>query len=223
MRWQQGDRVPAVKSVMDKFGILNRIVDRNLAKITAAGAPCTYWRNVSLTKLGALATGNTQCYCWTTPTGGDAQIANPDKQHFLCQGTGFLEGYQRYGYKEFVLGTPTTSLTKSSANLVVTGTRGSTYIMSGNSMTETLTSERYALLNFIAFDHFLVNDKIDADKNRMEYEYSTDDITWTLVTLHDYNVPQIANRYGILSLPAGTSHIRFRIRFKNGAGCLSHS
>lgn len=179
----------------------------------AAGSPCTYWRNSSVTKIGALPTGLTKCYCWSTPSSGDVQTVSPDRKHFLCQGTGYLEGYQKYGYTEITLSTPST-LTKSSQNIIVRGERGSSYSISGNSLVETLTSEKFTLTNFKEFSHFLVNDKTDPDQNRIEYEYTINEVDWITIELLNYSEKQIANRYGILDLPSDCESIRFRIRLR---------
>jgi len=215
VRWAAGDRLPTIKTVLDRYRILNRMVDRNRTKMLAAGSPCTYWRNVSIDKMGALVQGQIKCYCWATPTGGDSQQSAPDRKHSLCMGTGFLSGYQKYGYTEIVLSTPST-LTKSSANLVISGDRGSSYILSGATLSETLTSERFALTRFKDVTFFLANESIDKDQNRIEYEYSTDDITWTAITMSDYTSP-LANKQGTFSLPISTGYVRFRVRLKKRA------
>ena len=212
MRWANGDRLPAIKSIMDRYRILNRMVDRNRAKMWAAGSPCSYWRNASVNKMGALTPGLTKCYCWATPTGGDTQQSSPDRKHFLCMGTGFLSGYQRYGYTEITLSTPST-LTKTSANLVISGDRGSSYIISGSSLVEILTTERLALTRFKDVTFFLANEATDKDQNRIEYEYSVNDTTWVAIAMSDYVSP-LANKQGALTLPTSTGYIRFRIRLK---------
>jgi len=212
MRWAHGDRLPSIKTVMDRYRILNRMVDRNRTKMWAAGSPCTYWRNVSVDKMGALVQNQTKCYCWATPAGGDSQQSAPDRKHFLCMGTGMLSGYQKYGYHEIALSTPS-NLTKSSPNLVISGDRGSSYILSGTTLAETLTTERLALTRFKDVTFFLANESTDKDQNRIEYEYSTDDITWTTIVMTDYVSP-LANKQGALSLPANTEYIRFRVRLK---------
>jgi len=212
MRWTHGDRIPAIKSVMDRYNILNRMVDRNRAKMWAAGSPCTYWRNSGITSIGTQNTEETKCYCWSTPEDGDSQQSAPDRKHFLCMGTGYLSGYQKYGYNEITLSTPST-WTKSSSNIVISGTRGSSFIISGSSQSETLTSERFILDRLQEVTFFYANDFMDADQNRVEYEYSTDDINWIDITMSDIESP-LANRQGGLSLATSTGYIRFRITLK---------
>jgi len=207
-----GDRLPAIKSVMDRYRILNRMVDRNRSKMWAAGSPCTYWRNVSIDKMGALVTNQTKCYCWATPAGADSQQSQPDRKHFLCMGTGFLSGYQKYGYNEITFSTLST-LSKSSANLVITGDRGSSYILSGTTLAETLTTDKVILTNFKDVTFFLANDYIDSDQSKIEYEYTTDDSTWHIITMSNYTSP-LANKQGALTLPADSAFVRFRIRLR---------
>ena len=214
---------------MDRFHILDRTVNRNKVKIWAAGSPCTYWRNTAITSLGKRPDNEVKCYCWSDPdTGDDTQISSPDRKHFLCAGTGIVGGgaisgigedlpavggYQKYGYVELIQATPS-NLTKSSSNLVITGSRGSAYAISGGSQTETLTTERFSLYNFKEVDYILMNESIDADQNRIEYSYSTDDIIWSDLILTNYTSSPIANRQSELILPEGTEYIRFKITFK---------
>ena len=216
MRWSHPDKLPNIKGVMDRFEILPRIIDRNRVKMNAAGAPCTYWRNASISALAKLPQDNIdKCYCWSDPTTGeDSQQSHPDRRHFLCHGTGYLPGYQKYGYKEIVLSTPST-LTKSTNDLVISGNRGSAYILSGNSQSATLTSERFTIDDCLEFDHFLVNDAVDKDQSIVEYYYSFNDTDWIEIDpISDYAASPIANKYGTFDLPEGTEYIRFRIRLR---------
>ena len=210
MRWSMPDKLPPIKGVIDRFHIYDRIVNRNKAKVWASGSPVTYWRNSSITKSGKLPEGLTKCYCWQSPDGGDAQVSSPDRKHFLCAGTGYLKGYQKYGYEDIVLSTPS-DFTKSSNNLVRSGNRSSAYVISGNSLEETLTSERFTLTNFQEAEFFLTNEAVDKDQNRIEYFYSTDDSAWTQLVVTDYLTSPIANKQATITLPAGTEYIRFKI------------
>lgn len=213
MRWSVGGKLPNIKAVMDRYNVLNQMVERNRTKMRASGAPCTYWRNSALTSMGETPAGLTKCYCWATPTGADSQQSAPDRKHFLCMGTGYLQGYQKYGYQEIVVSTPST-LTSSSKNVVISGERNSSFGISGNSILETLTTERFALTRFLDVAYFLINDIVDPNQNRIEYYYSVDETNWVRIAISDYTASPIANKQGALSLPAGTSHIRFRITFK---------
>jgi hypothetical protein len=210
------EKLPDVKGVMDRYGILNRMINRNRVKMAGAGSPCTYWRNSAISKTGLTPEGLTKCYCWATPTGsGDSQQSAPDRRHFLCMGTGYLEGYQKYGYKETVLSTPS-AFTKSSQNLVISGERGSAYSLTGTSLSETLTSGVITLTRFKEVDHFLANDATDADQNRVEYEYSLDGTNWTAITMVAYTgESRLANKQSSgFTLPTSTGSIQFRIRLK---------
>jgi len=216
MRWST-ERLPNVKKIMDNYGLLGRVLDRNQVKMSASGSPCTYWRNQAISQTSILPVGKTKCYCWSAPdgtaTGADSQQSQPDRKHFLCSGAGYLPGYQKYGYTEIVLSTPST-LTKSSSDLVIGGTRGSAYTLSGSSLVATLTSERFALTTFKDVNYFLVNDVMDADKNRVEYEYSTNDTTWVSLTMTAYTNSDVANRQATFTIPAGTQYIRFRVTLR---------
>ena len=209
LRWM-ADRLPNVKTVMDRYHILDRMVNRNLTKMRAAGSPATYWRNSAVGITGITPAGLTKCYCWATPTGGSTQQSTPDRTHFLCIGTGYLEGYQRYGYTEVVLAT-TSTFTKSSANILISGERNSTYLISGGSLIETLTSDKISLTNFKDVNYFLANDAATSGQSRIKYYYSTDDVNWHEMTMTDIATTQLANRQGALQLSTGTTYVRFRI------------
>lgn len=224
MKHSHFDRLPNVLNIMNRYHILDRTVDRNAVKIRAAGTPCTYWRNMSITSLGKRPNNELKCYCWSD----DTQVSSPDKKHFLCAGTGIIGGgsipgigenlsavgsYQKYGYVELIQATPS-NLTKSSNNLIITGSRGSAYAISGSSQLETLTTERFSLYNFKEIDYILMNESIDADQNRIDYSYTIDDVTWIDLVLTDYSSSPIANKQAELVLPEGTEYIRFRITFR---------
>jgi len=214
MKWTT-DRLPHIKGVMDRYHILDRMVNRNRTKMLAAGSPCTYWRNSATALTGTIVTGLTRCYCW------GAQEGTPDRTHFLCMGTGYLEGYQKYGYTDIVIATPS-NLTKSSNSLIISGERGSYYIISGTSTSETLTTERITLNDFKDVTYCLINEVADYAINKVEYYYSTDDTSWTQMTLTSTGGMKIANKQASLTLPEGTEYIRFRITLrKRTAGALS--
>jgi len=208
MRWTL-ERLPNIKKVVDKYKIYERILARNLEKMRGSGSPCTSWTNVGITKIGLLNQTEIKCYCWSNMDGTNAQIGNPDKRHFLCMGTGFLRGYQKYGYCEEVISTP--SPVTLSSGIVISGNRNSTFILSSTNLLEgTITSQRFQLDKFIEFDRFLCNDAIDATKNTVVYQYSLDDITWNDITVTPSTHP-LGNKSGsITGLQRGDS-IRFRV------------
>lgn len=209
MKWST-PRLPDVRRVSDKFQVYNTIINRNRAIITGSGSPTTFWRNQSITPVGTINTSLTRCYCY------DAQANTADKKHFLCAGTGFLEAYQKYGYTEVIVATPTVGVTKT-ANIIVSGTRGSAFTLSGTSLSETITSPRYTLTNFKAVDYFFANENVDLVNNRIEYSYTTDETTWiplVLTVYSNYSTIPIANKTATFTLPEGTTHIRFRAVLK---------
>jgi hypothetical protein len=228
MQWQVPDKLPDIQNTVTRFALIDRTVNRNKVKMYAAGTPCTYWRNMAITGIGSRPVSELKCYCWALPDGtapGTTTVtASPDKKHFLCGGTGIIGGgslpgvgtnltavggYQKYGYIELTMSTPST-ITKSTSNIVLTGTRGSAFTLSGTATSGTLTTERFSLYDFREVDHFLVNDAVDLDQNRIRYEYTTDDTNWVSLTMSTYATSPIANRQAAFTLPEGTTHIRFR-------------
>jgi hypothetical protein len=168
------------------------------------GTPCTIYKNVANTFYGIAPTTETKCYCW------DEEKAQPDRSHFLCLGTGYLGGYQKYGYQEHVVSTPS-AVTKDTF-IAIAGPSGSCFTISSNAERQgTITTERFSLTRCEAFDRFLINDKTDPTLNRISYYYSTDDITWNEITTSTYSTNNLANKQGTFSLAKGTAYIRFRI------------
>lgn len=208
MRWT-AVRVPQIRDIVDRYNIYDRIAVNNLTLFQWSGTPTTIYNNVAITSTGALDTNITKCYCW------NEQEATPDRKHFLCHGTGslgyngFNSGYQKYGFYEIVFGTPCEH-TKSN-NVIITGSRNSTFTMSGSSLSETITTEKYNLPEFKDVDYLLLNDSVDPSQNRIEYAYSTNDVDWISVEPIDYLDTPLANKKAIVSLPEDTEYIRFRI------------
>lgn len=223
MKWS-APRVPDIKLITDRFHLYDRILQRNLALIQGFGTPCTYWRNKAISPIGTSPdiTTSTKCYCWSNPVDGGGTTSNqtmqPQRDHFLCSGNGWLDvaggggGYQKYGYREYLFSTPSV-LTASSKDVIISGTRGSSYILSGSSITGTLTTERLTLTNFKDVSYLMVNDESDSSINRVEYSYSLNDITWIPLVLTNTTgiTRNIASRQASLVLPVGTGNIRFRI------------
>jgi len=179
----------------------------NRVKMRGAGTPCISFRNSAITFYGKAPTGLTKCYCW------GSQANQPDRMHTLCMGTGYLSGYQRYGYEEFVVSTPST-VTKDAVIVTsqLSGEKDVKFVISSPSVTQaTITTERFTLTRCKGFDRFLVADAIDADKNRIKYYYSFDDVNWTEITLTTYTATKLGNRQGTFEVPEDTEYIRFRI------------
>src|SRR5271157_679443 len=194
MRWSQGDRLPNIKAVIDRYHLYDRTLDRNLQKMRGSGSPCTSWRNTSITPTGTLPVGETKCYCWSLPDGSSNASSTPDKKHFLCMGTGYLKGYQKYGYEEIIISTP--SVLNKSNNVITTGDHGGTLAISGttSSIEEDITTDRFTLTNFQDVSYFFVNDAFEPKENRVEYQYSTDDSSWTSITMLNYSLSPLAAR-----------------------------
>lgn len=203
MKWS-APRLPNIRNISDRFHIYDRVVNNNREIITGSGSPVTSWNNMAITSTGRISTTLTRCYCW------DAQKGQPDRKHFLCGGTGMLGGWQKYGYQEEVFST-TNTYTTSTGTIVVTGTRNSTLALSGSGLVGAIITPRYTLTDFIEVNHFLANDEYDSTIQKVEYYYSTNDSTWTAITISNYTATLIANRSGSLSIPEGTQYIRFKI------------
>jgi hypothetical protein len=190
-----------------------------------AGSPCTLFRNSAITLYGTAPEGLTKCYCWSKSGDDDEAIeinSQPKRDHFLCMGTGYLAGYEKYGYETLVVSTPS-DLTYSSSNILIANdSKGEPdrIIISGASQIESIETENFSLTNFQDVDLFLVKDRTDGDVNQINYYYSTDNGgAWTEITMIDYSETRLGNRQSSgFSLPEGTTQIKFKIELrKNGA------
>jgi len=203
MRWPIRSRTD-VRGVINRYRIYDHVISQLRVKLRGCGTPCTLYKNVANTFYGLAPTDQTRCYCW------DEEKAQPDRSHFLCMGTGYLGGYQKYGYEEIVVSTPST-VTKDSY-ITIAGSSGSLFTISSNSERQgTIETERFALTRFESVDRFLINDKTDSVLNRITYYYSTDDVTWNEISTSAYSTNNLANKQGTFTLPTGTAYIRFRI------------
>lgn len=224
MRWANPFRVDP-RSVIDKYKLYNRILNRNRAKMRGAGSPCTLFRNSAITLYGTAPEGLTKCYCWSKSGDDDNATdinSQPRKDHSLCLGTGYLEGYEKYGYDTIVVSTPST-LTHSSSNILVAqDSKGepNKIIISGTSVLESVETENFTLTNFQDIDFFLARDATDADTNQINYYYSTDDgNTWSEITMINYNDTRLGNKQSSgFNLPIGTSQIKFKIELRKNGG-----
>ncbi|GEM_PF-3733669 len=203
MRWPIRSRTD-VRAVIDRHLIYDFTISQLRVKMRGCGTPCTLYKNVANTLYGTAPSGETKCYCW------DEEKAQPDRSHFLCLGTGYLGGYQKYGYEEFVVSTPST-VTKDDF-ITIAGDSGSLFTISSNTNREgIITTERFTLTRCEAFDRFLINDRTDPTLNRITYYYSTDDINWNEISTSTYSTNNLANKQGTFTLTKGTQYIRFRI------------
>jgi len=211
MQWTQRARTD-IRGVIDKFDIYGRVLAESRQKIRGAGAPCTYYENMSITYYGTAPKNATKCYCW------DSQQTAPDRSHFLCLGTGYLEGYQKYGYKEHTLSTPSTFFAKDPA-IIKTGDRGGVYALSSNTLLQAdITFDKIMLHNFYEVDRFFVKQQEDLSINEVQYFFTIDDITWIRIPIAAVIGNTLADFVGTLSvfsiITPLTAWIKFRVRFR---------
>ena len=222
MRWANSGRLPDIKRVIDRFQLYDRILQRNTALIQGYGTPCTSYRNTSINEIGVSPDPDTsiKCYCWSTPVAGGGstytQEMQPDRFHFLCSGTGWLEvnnsvgGYQKFGYKEHIFSTPS-KLTRSTKDLVISGKRNDSYNLSGSSLSGTLDTDMITLSNFKDIDYILISDFSEDFANRLKYYYTVDNTNWVELNTISFTSSIVANKEATLSLPVGSTQIKFRI------------
>ena len=204
MRWTNRSRTD-IRSVTDKYQIYDFVISQLRTKMRGAGSPCTYYHNFSKTFIGTVNPLSTKCYCW------NSQQGSPDRTHTLCMGTGYLEGYQKYGYNEDVISIPS-PVTKDTA-VIVTGDRGSEFSLSGTALSGSITTQRLTLTRFLDIDRFYVTDRFTLNEtdNRIRYFYSLNDTTWVPITMSSLTGTKLGTRKGVFTLPVGTVNIRFKI------------
>lgn len=218
MRWT----VPArgdIRRVADRAHLYDRIINNNRIILDGHGSPVTYWRNTALNSYGQQITeakGGVRCYCW------DSTKAQPDKRHFLCQGNGWVSHlYQKYGYHDVLFATPSANSTpsapatliKSSADIIITGDRNSSFTLSGASTSATLTTTVIPFTRFKEVSQILINDSTDEVNNRITYEYSLDGATWIPLAVQAYATP-LSNRVAYLDIPSTSTQIQLRMTLK---------
>lgn len=204
MRWTN-NRIDPHSIIKDK-ALINRTLLFNRSKMDAAGFPCTYYKNMTFNPDGTIRPGLTKCYCWS------GQEAQPDRKHALCMGTGYLEGYQKYGYNETVISTPST-LTKTSGIVITSGTKtNDRFVMSSTNLVETITTQQIPLDRFYDVTYFYATGKNDPTSNRIRFYYTTNDTTWVEIPMEVYNSDISTHRalvtfnWGLLT----ASWVRFR-------------
>ena len=220
MKWSVPFRVDP-RSVIDKYHLYDRTLNRNRAKMRAAGSPCTLFRNSAITLYGTAPEGLTKCYCWSKS--GDDELATevnsqPKKDHFLCMGTGYLQGYTKYGYKSIVISTPS-NLTFASSNIIIgqdSNGEPDRIIISGSTLIDSVETENFTLTNFQEVDLFLAKDSTDGDSNKVTYYYSIDDGgSWIEIIMINYEDNALGNKQASeFSLPLGTIQIKFKIELE---------
>lgn len=213
MRWTSRSRTD-VRGVIDKFQLYDRTISELRVKLRGSGVPCTFYRNTAIDAYGSLNKTGVKCYCW------GSQEGQPDRSHFLCMGTGFLSSYQKYGYEEITISTPST-VTKED-HVLITGERNSRFVISSPTLlTGRITTEQLPLSQFRSVDRFLVNDWLETGQSRIRYYFTTDDTTWTEISLQPYTESTIATRQGMLSVPTDAEFIRFSISLEKRASSSS--
>lgn len=206
MRWTSRQRTE-IRGVIDKFQIYDHVISMLRTKMRGAGTPCTLFSNSAISFYGTAPEHLTKCYCWGN------QENQPNRSHFLCLGTGYLEGYQRYGYEEIVVSTPST-VTKD-ASVITTQVSGDPevyFVISSPSVTQgIITTQSLSLTRCRAFDRFIVNDSTNSAQNSIRYYYTIDNNTWIEIPMTTYNTNKLGTRQGTFTLPQGTESIKFRI------------
>ena len=224
MRWTNNRIDP--RRIIKDHALINRTLLIDRSKMAAAGSPCTAFKNQTWNPDGTIRAGLTKCYCW------DAQQAAPDKKHSLCMGTGYLEGYQKYGYKEVVISTPST-ITKTPGIIIsATDKPNDSFTMSSTTLVETVTTAQIPLVRFQDVSYFYARSKFVATDDRIKYFYRTTDTTlvpatntvpahtietpWTEITMVDYasdlSTQKAADNY-VWHL-TGATWIKFQISFQ---------
>jgi len=222
MRWTAPHRYPNIRDTIDRYHLYDRTLTLLRAKMNGAGSPCTYWRNKAITFYGTLDENMTKCYCWKkseeTDSGTTEVKSSPNRDHFLCMGTGVLEGYQKYGYHEIVFSTPRIFTTTSNSLGKGRDDNGEEdrFVLSGTSQEESLETENFELIDFKEVDYFLANDKVKKDTNRLKYFYSIDDgSTWTELSMIDYTLTKLGTKQAEnFNLSEGITHIKFKVTFQ---------
>ena len=72
------------KGVVDKLHMLDRIIERNESMLMSSGSPMTLWKFY--------------------PYGPECTCKDEDSRCELCYGSGYLNGYQKYGYVTYTFG-----------------------------------------------------------------------------------------------------------------------
>lgn len=221
MRWTSPFRYPNIRNTIDKYHLYDRTLMMLRTKMAGSGSPCTYWRNSALSFYGTLDETATKCYCWKITDDNEISktIGQPRRDHALCMGTGVLKGYQKFGYKEIVVSTPSTVTFSSSAITIgrdASGEPDRFMISSATSIDEYVETENFTLTNFKSVDRFLTNESTKADSNRIEYYYSLDNgVSWIQLTMDIYATNEIANRQATnFVLSTGIQTIKFRMRLR---------
>ena len=178
MRWTNYRTDP--HTIIKNKSLINRTLLLDRAKMDAAGSPCTYFKNWAFNEDGTIRSGLTKCYCWS------GQESQPDKKHALCMGTGYLEGYQKYGYKEIVFSTPS-PITKTAGIVITSGTKpNDRFAMSSSNLVETITTQQIDITRLREIEYFYITGKNDPSNNRVRFYYTINDTNWTEIPMESF-------------------------------------
>ena len=207
MRWANGVRLDIYR-LNDVYQVYNKEIMKNRALVDSYGTPATFYRNTALNNDGTFNPDTVKCYCWRDVTTGKSSYSQPDRDHFLCMGTGVLSGYQKYGYKEVVYAVP--NLTRPS-NTIVTGNRGSSISINNADLSAEIITEVIDISTARDVDYFLANDKVDLTQNRVEYFYSYNGTDWTQIDLEPFPENPLGRIKGNFNLVEDENQIQFKI------------
>jgi len=154
----------------DPFAVIERksIIDREIlwkekTVLETAGTPIVYWK---YNRSGDI------CWCFKDNI--------PDARHKLCYGTGFLNGYQRYGYRTITWATTSSDITLD--NVRIAGRQKELFVLKQG--TEGFIETEWVDLSenkeYVYFELF---EKTEVPgKSWIEAYYSFDGTNWTQFT-----------------------------------------
>jgi len=174
------------KGVIDKLHILDRIVDRNESMLMSSGAPMTLWKYF--------------------PYGPECGCKGDDRRCALCFGSGYLNGYQKYGYITYTYGSQSVGrIDKYGLNLTNIVDVPIPY-MDAQAFELASGTTGYLETNWIpisnVLEHTWVKSKIfTPEGSSVTYSFTTDGVNYTAV----YNLQDP------LDVPEGETQIKIRV------------
>ena len=157
-----------VKGLIEKKGIIQRIIDRNMVALMGSGSPFIIWHH-GYDLLKKTSPSGSIDICWCNRNG------TPDARHRICNGTGYLVGYQRYGYKTITWSTTSADVTLD--NVRVQKDTKKEYWLLSSGLTGTVTTDWIPLTDIKEYCYF-IHTESDGVNNTITYEYSYNDTTW---------------------------------------------
>ena len=197
--------------IIDTHHTFEQAISRHRILLSSLGTPITVFHRE--TDRNILASGAyiepQRCYCTIDYNN---RFKDPDPNHGLCYGTGSLPGYERFGYKTYVITTTTPNLTLTNLVKEIDPVNQSNsfrvvgHQTSGEIITEDLPTTNYKQTVFVR-----IAERVNPEQNRIEYYYSIDSgSTWVQIPV---NRVDIQNPVLDLSVFPTTEipFIRFRI------------